>query len=278
MNRRLQAISLVLAVWAAGVSANPVIILDAGHEPSKPGATGRCFKKEVEYNDAAVSALSASLSGYKLVLTRTANAEVRNQREELRHYLDQHAQPSWDKHKSLLARAALANAQQADLFISIHHDSTVEQQQVTDATLCNGQRGKKLRDAFKQRYQIGFNLFINDKAPEPQRSLSLKIARLIGRRLIQSARTASNYHQDDCKSCRIIDGDLGIWHQDLAVLRYTRMPAVLIEVGNLIDIEDEALISTSDFQRRFAHIIKAALDDYFSGSMTKNKYQCDVFP
>ncbi|TAL49131.1 MAG: hypothetical protein EPN89_06270 [Methylovulum sp.] len=269
MSCRLQAISLVLIIWTAGVSANPVIILDAGHEPSQPGATGRCFKKEVEYNDAAVSALSASLSDYTLVLTRTANAEVRNQREALRHYLDQQAQPSWDKHKSLLARAALANAQQADLFISIHHDSTAAHQQVTDATLCNGQRGKKLRDAFKQSYQIGFNLFINDNATEPQRSLSLKIARLIGKRLIQSARTASNYHRDDCKSCRIIDGDLGIWHQDLAVLRYTRMPAVLIEVGNLIDIEDEALISTSDFQRRFAHIIKAALDDYFSGSMTK---------
>jgi len=264
MRLRLQAISIALSVCAAGASANPVIVLDAGHGPSKPGATGRCRKPEVEYNDAVVSALVTALSHYNIILTRTANAEVSTQREALLHYLDRDAQSSWDKHKSLLARAALANEQHADLFISIHHDSTAERQQITDAALCNGRGGKKLREAFKQRYRVGFNLFINDNAPEPRRSLSLKIARLIGKRLIQSARTAANYHRDDCKSCRIIDGDLGIWYQDLAVLRHTRMPAVLIEVGNLIDIEDEALVNTPDFQRHFAYIISAALDDYFS--------------
>lgn len=269
MSRRLQALSLALFVWTAGVSANPLIVLDAGHEPSNPGATARCRKTEVEYNDAVVAALAAALRQYRIILTRAANAEPPTQREALRYYLDQDAQPSWDKHKSLLVRAALANEQHADLFISIHHDSTAAHQQITDAALCNGQGGKKLRAAFKQQYRVGFNLFINDNASEPRRSLSLKIARLIGRRLIQSARTAANYHQDDCKSCRRIDGDLGIWHQDLAVLRQTRMPAVLIEVGNLIDIEDETVISTPEFQRRFAYIVKTALDDYFSLPVTK---------
>ncbi|MDO9105984.1 MAG: N-acetylmuramoyl-L-alanine amidase [Methylovulum sp.] len=261
---RLQIIALAWLVWSTGGAAQPLIVLDAGHEPSRPGATARCRLKEVAYNDAVVAELAMALSAYRVILTRTAQAEIPLQQGVLRQYLGSDAQALWDKNPSLLARAALANEKQADLFISIHHDSTAERHQISDPQLCGGQGGEKLHEAFKRQYRIGFNIFIDNNAAEPRRSLSLRVAKLIGKRLRASGRVASDYHDDDCLSCRMIDGDLGLWHQDLAVLRHTRMPAVLIEVGNLIDVEDETFISTAAFRRQFADLIKSALAEYFA--------------
>lgn len=263
MRQRL-SISVVLLAWSVALHAQPLIVLDAGHEPSKPGAVATCGNTEVTYNDAVVGALAAALADYRIVLTRNANADVATEDPAFPAHLSAAAKAKWPTHRSLLTRAALANAQHADLFISIHHDSTPTRNLVTDATLCNGRGGKKLADAFKRRYRVGYNLFVNDDAPEPKRSASLALARLLGLRLQAAARTAADYHRDDCPSCRAIAAELGIWHHDLAVLRYTDMPALLIEVGNLLDVDDEAQVSSAAFRRQFADHVKMAVDDYFS--------------
>ena len=52
---------------------------------------------------------------------------------------------------------------------------------------------------------------------------------------------------------------MGIIHKDVAVLRDTRCPAVLIEVGNIADGGpggDEAKINTSAFRESLAAAIK----------------------
>jgi N-acetylmuramoyl-L-alanine amidase len=58
--------------------------------------------------------------------------------------------------------------------------------------------------------------------------------------------------------------ELGIWHQQLYVLRNVRMPAVLVEVGNIADAEDEALINTEQFREQFAQALNRAVDRFFS--------------
>ncbi len=255
-------ISFLLLVTAC----SPLVVLDAGHEPSHPGAVATCGKPEADYNDAVVATLAGALGGYRVLLTRNAQADVVADVKGLPAYLSKEAQLKWPQHKTLFARAALANKNNADVFISIHHDSTAARWQVKDPGLCKGNGGKKLAAAFTQQYRIGFTVFINDNKPEPCRSRSLKIAQLIAKRLLAIGRVAANYHLDDCKSCRSIDSQLGIWHQDLAVLREAAMPAVLIEVGNIVDPDDEAIISTSGFQQQFAQIIKEALAEYFAAS------------
>lgn len=56
---------------------------------------------------------------------------------------------------------------------------------------------------------------------------------------------------------------MGIWHENLAVLRGTKMPAVLIEVGNIIDPTDEKIINNDDFRKQFSLALKKGLDAYF---------------
>lgn len=267
---------------ASGALAEPIVVLDAGHEPSRPGAAATCGKQEVDYNDATVTALAAALNGYQVLLTRKAQAEVSTDAAGLSGYINEGDQAKWGQHKTLLARAALANKDKADVFVSIHHDATAGRWQLNDSALCGGRGGKKLAAAFKQKYRIGFNIFVDIDKAEPCRSLSLKIAQLIAERLVAIGRIASDYHLDDCKSCRSIDSKLGIWHQNLAVLRETSMPAVLIEVGNIVDPDDEAVISSSGFRQQFAQIIKAALDEYFAANHLskqtgKNAYSACFF-
>jgi len=258
-------------IWIPTTSANPLVVLDAGHEPSAQGAIATCGGKEVEYNDKLIAKLANNLRGYRLLLTRKFAAEVDTDIKNMSDYISPDAKLKWHTHQKLLMRAALANKNHADLFISIHHDSTAEHWQKTDLNLCSGKGGKRLNAQFKQQYQVGFSLFIDKNKPEPFRSLSLKLANLIGKRLVAMGRTVADYHLDDCMSCRIIDPALGIWHQDLAVLKNTLMPSVLIEVGNLIDPDDEAIISSPEFSKQFVKLIQSALDEYFADCSVQAK-------
>ncbi|MDD5276409.1 MAG: N-acetylmuramoyl-L-alanine amidase [Methylovulum sp.] len=271
---RVALVPLLLLVAAC----SPLVVLDAGHEPSHPGAIATCGKPEADYNEAVVTALAGALDGYRVLLTHNAHTDVTADINSLSAYLSPEAQLKWPQRKTLFARAALANKNNADVFISIHHDSTAARWQVNDPDLCKGNGGKKLAAAFKQQYRIGFNIFINANKVEPCRSRSLKIAQLIAKRLLAIGRVASDYHLDDCKSCRSIDSQLGIWHEDLAVLREAAMPAVLIEVGNIVDPDDEAVISTSGFQQQFAQIIKAALAEYFAASPLRGPTAARAYP
>jgi N-acetylmuramoyl-L-alanine amidase len=95
----------------------------------------------------------------------------------------------------------------------------------------------------------------------------LRFAKLLGEELVGIGRKPSNYHyfpEDDRRSCRPVIRELGIWHQQLYVLRHVRMPAVLVEVGNIADAEDEVLINTEQFREQFALALKRAVDRFFS--------------
>lgn len=269
---RPQFFSIALApLLLSLVACSPLVVLDAGHEPSHPGALATCGKQEMDYNDAVVATLAGALGDYRVLLTRRAQADVEADVKGLSAYLSQEAQLKWSHRKTLFARAALANKNNADVFISIHHDSTAGRWQINNPALCGGKGGKNLAAAFKQKYQVGFNIFINDNKAGPCRRLSLEIAQLIAKRLVAIGRVAADHHLDDCKSCRSIDSRLGIWHQDLAVLREAAMPAILIEVGNIVDPDDEAIISASEFRQQFAQIVRAALAEYFAASRPRRQ-------
>jgi N-acetylmuramoyl-L-alanine amidase len=161
----------------------------------------------------------------------------------------------------------LANSSKAGLFISIHHDSTAERFITADSSLCGGRGGHTLLPEFKARNDIGFNVFVDQDSKNPHYQHSLRFAKLLGQELVGLGRKPSNYHyfpEDDCRSCRPVIRELGIWHQKLYVLRHVRMPAVLVEVGNIADAEDEALINTEQFRAQFAQALNRAVDRFFS--------------
>ncbi len=66
------------------------------------------------------------------------------------------------------------------------------------------------------------------------------------------------------------DGDrLGLVHRNVAVLRETRCPAILIEVGNISDSIDEGKITNAEFRVEFVKRIKAGADAYFQNKNAK---------
>ncbi len=256
---------LVLLNIVSIVSATvPTIILDPGHDPLYPGARGSCGKFEYAYNDAIVAAYLKTTSA-RVITTRDAGQAPRVLK--LKIGLDGVPQSRYTLKTSLQARTALANSSKAALFISIHHDSTAARFITADPSLCRGRGGHTLLPEFKARNDIGFNVFIDQDPKNPYYQQSLRFAMLLGNELIGIGRKPSNYHyfpEDDCRSCRPVIRDLGVWHQQLFVLRHVRMPAVLVEVGNIVDADDEARINSDQFREQFAQALNRAVDRYFS--------------
>lgn len=89
------------------------IVLDAGHGGSEPGAVGPGGLKEKDVNLAVTQELAR--------LLRQAGAEVLLTRDS-------------DKDLSLVDRVAFANEKDPDLFLSIHHNATLEPKNRLDET------------------------------------------------------------------------------------------------------------------------------------------------
>ena len=263
--RLLCLLLFVLLNIANIVSATtPAIVLDSGHDPRYPGARGSCGEFEFVYNDKMVASYLKTTSA-RVITTRDAGQAPKI----LSTGMDGVPQRLYTLKTSLQARTALANASKAGLFISIHHDSTASRFIMADPSLCQGRGGHTLLPEFKARNDIGFSVFIDQDPKNPYYQQSLRFAMLLGRELIAMGRKPSNYHyfpEDDCRSCRPVVRDLGVWHQQLFVLRHVRMPAVLVEVGNIADAQDEALVNSDQFREQFGLAMDRAVERYFSAT------------
>lgn len=264
------------AALAAGVlptsaaSANPtrpLVVIDPGHEPSKPGAAGVCGLPEFQYNDAAASRLATALTAsYGVLKTRNSGQEV-EVFDDLKNHLPDSEREKWDLSPTLYARAALANRAGADAFVSLHHDSTPAEHQTSARGLCDGADGKTLAPEFLARHRMGYSIFVYRSSNQELFSSSLRLARLVAEHLRRDlGRSPSTYHTEDCSSCQLLDSSAGVWHQNLAVLRAARMPAILVELGVIVESEDELRINTNEYRKAAAAAIRAALDEFFAGS------------
>lgn len=258
----------LLLMFHGAKAASPLIILDPGHDPLYTGARGSCGDDEVRYND-RIAATYLKNSSVRIRLTRQpAHPPQLLDRSEARPA----RQRPYTLKASLQARTQFAQSQRADLFISIHHDSVASRFIISDKNLCGGQGGRTLQPAFREKHQIGFNIFIDQDDKNPHSANSLRFAKLLSKELLGLGRQPSNYHyfpEDDCRTCRPVERDLGIWHQQLYVLRHAGMPAVLIEVGNIVDAEDEAIINTDQFRMEFARALDRAVKAYFVSGVRK---------
>ena len=173
----------------------------------------------------------------------------------------------WQKYKDLYSRIATANEKQAGLFISIHHDSVQEQH------LLRTEDGKiiDVQYDFKQQFDPGYSIYITSDPKYPNTELyyldSLKFARIFAKKMQSISRKPSTYHEEkpEQRNYLSIDLPLGIYNSKtiLAVLRNANMPAVLIETGVIVDVEDEAVISSQSFKNQFAMMLAESIDEFF---------------
>jgi N-acetylmuramoyl-L-alanine amidase len=210
------------------------IVLDVGHTAESEGAISARNVAEFDFNLRLARHIAEKLQSDGFAATRLLVTQGR-------------ATPS------LFRRVAAANDLQADLFLSIHHDS------VPNAFLEDWEfDGKKSH--FSDRFS-GYSVFVSRENAEF--STSLKFAELVGREMkAQGLDYAQQYTQPIMGRYRheLLDSETGVYRYDeLVVLRKTRMPAVLLEAGSIINRDEELKMRSPERQDMIASGVAAAV-------------------
>jgi N-acetylmuramoyl-L-alanine amidase len=214
-----------------------VIAIDPGHDEAHPGTSGARGIAEVAYNDALAAAVKLRLDSdgrYQAVLTRSPGQAA-----------------------TLRERIDAAERIRADLFLSVHHDSAQEKylRRITK----DGKAGWETTVPIQ-----GYSLFVSSENGSYEESI--RLARLLGEELNRIGRPPSLHHAEPIagESRELLRPEVGVYRYDtLAVLQKTRMPAVLLEAGLIVDIRDEAYLSDPRNQERMAAAIAAAIGRFF---------------
>jgi len=213
------------------------VVVDVGHTLNVPGAISARGIPEYAFNLQLAGGVRQALidAGFsKTVLLITATAPWAGLRE----------------------RAARANRMAADLFISIHHDS------VPDFLIETWEYAGE-QNHFSDRFK-GYAIFISND--NPRRVASLKFGSLLGKEL--EARGLSytpHYTLPLMRRYRhqLLDTEAGVYRYDqLMVLRETRMPAVLLEAGSIVNREEELELASSERRARTGAAVAAAVEQF----------------
>lgn len=213
------------------------VLLDVGHTVEVPGATSARSVPEYEFNLRLAQRIETSLVeagfGKTLLLVTRGPAFA-----------------------GLVARVARANAWPADVFLSIHHDS------VPEWFLEAWEVGGKL-EGYSDRFS-GHSLFVSAQNPKPQASLAF--AKLIGRELkAEGLRHTPHYTQAEMRGRRraLLDPEVGVYRYDqLIVLRNTKMPAVLLEAGSIVNRDEELVMATDQRKAVIAAAVTRAVERF----------------
>ena len=235
--RRALAALAMLATLPAAADDAPLLVLDPGHMPEAPGALSVRGIYEVDYNDRFAEELAPLLraAGWRVVLTRERGQTM-----------------------TLAERAALANSLRADLFLSIHHDSTRDI--FVTPSEYEGRRAQRTNGDARFR---GYSLYVSERSA--QLGASYTFALLLAQRIRALGRAPALYHADVLYGSGrpLYDEQHGIYRYDnLAVLRRAEVPAVLLEIGVLPDEADEAWVSTPENRRAMQRAIVNAAQEY----------------
>lgn len=213
----------------------PVVVIDSGHTNKIPGAISITGKHEVEYNDTMVSKLSFALTraGFVPILTCKPNQDSK-----------------------LEDRASIANSYNAVAMLSIHHDSA--QLVHLETVKLNG------RNTYRTHEPIsGYSIFVSKK--NPQFDSSYILAKLLGQELLKLGRKPALHHAEPIpgEGRPLLDRNLGIYQfDDLVVLKKSKVPAVLLEIGVVVDKFDEAYVTRTDHQESIVNAIVVSIGKF----------------
>lgn len=246
----LLAAFCLLASGADGLRLNTVVI-DPGHGGKDPGAVssdGKNYEKTfvLDISKRLSAKISEAYPDVKVIMTR-----------------------SKDEFVELADRAGKANRADANLFISIHVNSTKSSKPNGYSVHILGQSSNKNRDLFaynldvcKQENSVvsleedaaqyeGF-----DDDPESQ----------IFAMLMQSAYQEQSLKFAEIAASRLKDGPIkanrGIWQNPFIVLWKTSMPAVLVELGFISNSSDLGVLRQQSGRDDLAQCLFEAFKEY----------------
>lgn len=229
-------------------SSIKVVVIDAGHGGKDPGCHGHSKINEKDV------ALDIALKLGKIIEENLPDVQVIYTRKD-------------DRFIELWQRAAIANRNKADLFISVHcnaHTSTslngaesyVMGIHKTNGNLAVSRRENESLQLEANYQESGHYSDFDPDSPEAQIILSLYQNSF----LEHSIELASTL-QDKVKAKGSLR-DLGVNQAGFVVLWKTTMPSVLVETGFLTNAKDEAYLTSEKGKNESARNIFEAVRDF----------------
>lgn len=219
-----------------------IIVIDPGHGGKDPGAIGRNGTKEKDINLKMALKLAKLLKregNFKVVLTRADDTFV-----------------------PLLERTDVANNNKADLFISIHCNSSLKRSsEGFEIYFLSGEASDKAAQATANLENSALQLEENSRVKKKKvEKLLWSIARNLFHR--ESADVCS-YVLHQIKK-RVNIKKRFAKQAKFYVLMNAKMPSVLIETGFLSNKKEEARLKSRRFQSKMVDAYYAGIVDYFS--------------
>jgi N-acetylmuramoyl-L-alanine amidase len=213
------------------------IVVDVGHTPESEGAISARNVAEFVFNRRLAQRIADKLKAEGFAETKLLVTEGKAR-------------------ASLVRRVAAANNMPADLFLSIHHDS------VPDKLLEDWEfEGKKRH--FSDRFS-GYSVFVSRSNADFKTSLAF--AELLAKEMkAQGLKYAEQYSQPIMGRYRhpLLNKETGVYSYDeLIVLRKTRMAAVLLEAGSIINRDEELKMDTAERRDIISSGVAAAVKEF----------------
>jgi N-acetylmuramoyl-L-alanine amidase len=219
-------------------------VVDVGHTAEKPGARSARGVGEYEFNLRLAKQTEQKLldAGFdKTVLLVTTELP----------------------RAGLFKRAAVANNLPAELFLSIHHDS------VPDRFLETWEYEGEQR-SFSDRFK-GHAIFIS--RDNGDRKGSLLFGKLLGKQLNDRDLLYTRHYTNPIMGSRqreLLDASAGVYRYDeLIVLKETRMPAVLLEAGSIINRDQELVMASPERQSLVSDAITDAVKTFCAARLPR---------
>lgn len=235
--------SYAKATNANSVRKKKIVVLDPGHGGKDPGAIGRSYRT---YEKNIVLSLGQTLKkdleakGFKVYMTRSTDVFI-----------------------PLRKRVAIARSYHADLFISLHADSTLNRkaQGFSIYTLSETASDKEAAALAERENKADIidGMDFSDNSPEindvlislsqnDSRNKSSKFATYVVNEAQKQVKLVSNAHK----------------FAGFAVLKAPDIPSVLIELGYLSNYNEEKFLRQPAYRKKLSEAIMRAVVKYFA--------------
>lgn len=209
------------------------VAIDVGHSPINYGATSAMGVTEYDFNLKFAQALLKHLENMKIEVYPINQASNEVILEE---------------------RAIEVNTLQPTMMISIHHDTVLNRFMKKWEY-----KGKKLKycDVFK-----GYSIFVSKQNSRFVGSMLLADA--IGRNLYLHKLRPNYSHAMKLmgENKRFVDSRLGIYrYDDSVVLKNSSVPAVLLQVGVIVNRNEEMLLSEPNYINAYSKLVAESIKE-----------------
>ncbi|HNW24626.1 MAG TPA: N-acetylmuramoyl-L-alanine amidase [Candidatus Cloacimonas sp.] len=212
------------------------IVLDPGHGGKDPGAIGKKLKANEKDVNLAVALKLKKLIETELGITVLLTRDT-------------------DRFVSLQDRTRFANDKRADLFISLHSNSSkatasqgIETYYLSTAQTSDARAVEAMENAVVERFEGG------SEAKKKYDDLSFILSDLSQTEHLENSNImATSVQQNIIAGTQSIDR--GVKQANFYVLRGAFMPSILIEMGFISNAEEEQLLVNEEYQERLARTI-----------------------